>query len=268
INPSFTLTQAALSGWAARGWSTGTAGNSGITYSNGVAFTRDSNVTLYGMYYQTITLYYNGNGNTGGSTANQTGTRYYNSNGNVTNPSFTLSANGFAKTGYTFSAWALNGGTQYSAGASVTLAASATMYAVWTYVGAPFYIVDKYTCQDNYANAITWSMVSGSNVSKVRTWTAGMYGSTVYGTSTGGNCGFKAKSSAINTNGNRTLSISAGSSNEGGQITVNGITQTPSQLTTNTWDISGLTTFNIEFYAGAWELSGDPYMQFGKIYLS
>ena len=34
----------------ARGWSTGTAGNSGITYNNGAAFTRDSNITLYGAY--------------------------------------------------------------------------------------------------------------------------------------------------------------------------------------------------------------------------
>lgn len=65
INPSFTLTQAGLSGWTARGWSTGTAGNSGITYNNGAAFTRDSNTTLYGMYQQTITLSYNGNGASG-----------------------------------------------------------------------------------------------------------------------------------------------------------------------------------------------------------
>ena len=133
INPSFTLTQAGLSGWTARGWSTGTAGNSGITYNNGAAFTRDSNITLYGMYQQTITLSYNGNGASGGSTAAQSGTRYYNSNGATVNPSFILRANGFARTNYSFAAWALGsaGGTQYKTGTGVTLTANTTFYAYW-----------------------------------------------------------------------------------------------------------------------------------------
>lgn len=212
-NPTFTLTQAALSGWTARGWSTSTAGNGGIIYNNGAAFTRDSNVTLYGLYnqtitltyyncstsaastsgtryynpgsgsianptftltpaplsgwtfrgwatspsaaagiayssisgtafaasttvyaayYQTITLSYNGNGSTSGSTAAQTGTRYWNT-GNISNPSFTLRSNGFSRSGYTFSKWAFGntGGTQYAAGASITLSTSTVMYAVW-----------------------------------------------------------------------------------------------------------------------------------------
>ncbi len=138
LNPTFTLTQAGLSGWTARGWSTGTAGNSGITYNNGAAFTRDSNITLYGMYQQTITLSYNGNGASGGSTAAQSGTRYYNSNGATVNSSFTLRANGFSRSGCTFKKWALGsiGGTQYAAGAGITLSASAVMYAVWTGVQA------------------------------------------------------------------------------------------------------------------------------------
>lgn len=210
-NPSFTLTQTAMSGWTARGWSTSTAGNGGITYANGTAFTRSSNITLYGMYQQTITLTYyngsstasttsgtryynpgsgnisnpaftltpaslsgwtfrgwatssaatagiayssisntafgasttvyaaysqtitlsyNGNGATSGSIATQTGTRYWNT-GNVLNPSFTLPANAFTRPGYTFSYWALNGGTAYSPGAVVTLETSASMYAAW-----------------------------------------------------------------------------------------------------------------------------------------
>lgn len=211
VNPTFTLYQAALTGWTARGWSTSTAGNGGITYANGAAFTRDSNITLYGMYQQTITLTYyngnstasttsgtryynpgsgnisnptftltpaslsgwtfrgwatssaaaagiayssisntalganttvyaaysqtitlsyNGNGATSGSIAAQTGTRYWNT-GNVSNPSFTLQANAFTRPGYTFSYWALNGGTAYSPGAVVTLETSASMYAAW-----------------------------------------------------------------------------------------------------------------------------------------
>lgn len=221
VNPTFTLTQTVLPGWTARGWSTSTAGNGGISYNNGAAFTRDSNITLYGLYYQTITLtYYNGstsaastsgtryynpgssgiidptftltpaslsgwtfrgwatssaaaagiaygsisgtafaasttvyaayhrtitlsysgNGATGGSTAAQTGTQYWNT-GNISNPTFTLAANGFARSGYTFSKWALGsaGGTQYAAGASITLSESNTMYAVW--ISAGYYAV-------------------------------------------------------------------------------------------------------------------------------
>lgn len=136
-SPSFALTQAAKSGWSARGWSTSAAGNGGITYANGAAFTRNSDVTLYGMYQQAVTLSYSGNGATGGSTAAQTGYRYYNSNGQTLNASFSLRANGFTRTSYTFSKWALGsaGGTQYAAGAGVTLAASTIFYALW--VGNP-----------------------------------------------------------------------------------------------------------------------------------
>ena len=54
---------------------------------------------LYGRYSQTITLSYNGNGASGGSTAAQTGTRYWNT-GNLANPSFALRTNGFTRTGY------------------------------------------------------------------------------------------------------------------------------------------------------------------------
>lgn len=133
-NPTFTLYQVTMTGWATRGWSASTAGNGEISYNNGAAFTRDSNITLYGMYGQSITLSYNGNGATGGSNVAQIGTRYHNSGtGAIANPSFTLSASGFVRTNYAFAKWALNSGsgTQYAVGASITLDANATMYAVW-----------------------------------------------------------------------------------------------------------------------------------------
>lgn len=77
----------------------------------------------------TYTVRYNGNGNTGGSTANSTHT--YDTNGN-------LSANGFTKTGYTFAGWSTspNGGVVYSNQQSVrnlsqTNGAVIDLYAVW-----------------------------------------------------------------------------------------------------------------------------------------
>lgn len=125
-NPSVTLSQASKSGWSTRGWSTSTAANAGVSHNNGATITLNNNYTLYGLYYQTITLSYSGNGSDSGSTASQSGTRYYNSSGNTSNPSFTLANNGFAKTGYFFTGWDLG-----SAGSKITLSASATAYAQW-----------------------------------------------------------------------------------------------------------------------------------------
>lgn len=128
-NPSFTLTQKAVSGWSARGWSTSNAGNAGIAYNNGATFTRDSNITLYGLYQKTVTVTYNGNGATGGSTASQTGTAYWAPAGTI-NASFTVSNNGYSRTEYVFSNW-LCDGNYYSPGATISLFSDVTFYAQW-----------------------------------------------------------------------------------------------------------------------------------------
>lgn len=131
VNPSFTLAQASKSGWSVRGWSTGTAGNSGITYNNNTAFTRDSNVTLYGMYQQTITVTYYNNSTSASST---TGTRYWNSGKNVyTNPSFALTQ--AASSGWTPRGWSTtnagNAGITYNSGATFTRDSNVTLYGLY-----------------------------------------------------------------------------------------------------------------------------------------
>lgn len=135
-NPSFTLSQNAVSGWTVRGWATSTGATAGVAVSNGGTVTLSANATYYGMYYQTITLSYSGNGNTGGSTAAQTGTRYWNSAGNYSNPSFSLRSCGFTRTNYSFVNWRMGStsGTAYNAGASVTLNANTVFYATWQMV--------------------------------------------------------------------------------------------------------------------------------------
>ena len=132
-NPSFKLTQSSRTGWNVRGWSTSTAANGSITYNNGASFTRNSNVTLYGMYQKTVTVSYNGNGATSGSTAAQSGTAYYNSNGNIINPSFTLRSNGFSRTNYKFINWrqGSTSGTARNPGTSIRLSSNTTFYASW-----------------------------------------------------------------------------------------------------------------------------------------
>ena len=118
-----------FSGWAKT--STGSAVYSDGESVKNLTTTNNGTVTLYAVW-SPITYYirYNGNGNTGGSTA--TSTHVYNVSSNTT-------ANGFTKTGYTFSGWSLtdSGSVQYNNGDSVlnlsfTNNAIIDFYAVWS----------------------------------------------------------------------------------------------------------------------------------------
>ena len=120
---------ASKSGWSFIGWRTDKTAN-GTVQSSITAGT--STINLYAVYRQTITLTYNGNGATSGSTASQSGYRYYN-NGNIINPSFALRSNGFTRTNYRFVNWRMGSasGTAYNVGSSVTLSNNTTFYAYW-----------------------------------------------------------------------------------------------------------------------------------------
>ncbi len=134
--PSFTIDDAELDDWTFLGWTTSTSATGTVSYTSISDRTFTASVTLYAKFSQTITLSYSGNGSTSGSVSSQTGTRYYNAKGNYNNPTLTLASNGFTKTHYSFTAWAMGStsGTQYAAGASVTLSADTTFYAIWTIV--------------------------------------------------------------------------------------------------------------------------------------
>lgn len=158
-NPKFTLTQSAKSGWTARGWSTGTSGNAAITYENGSEFARESSITLYGMYYKTVTLYYNGNGAITGSMNSDSKTAYYNSNENTVNPTFTLASNAFGLPGYHFVGWSTTASATSgaSAGTTVTLSSSVTYFAIWK-ISAVSMLSTTYFTPSDYVT------VSGSNL--------------------------------------------------------------------------------------------------------
>ena len=115
---------ASKSGWTFVGWRTDKTASSTVESSITAGTT---NINLYAVYRQSITLSYNGNGATSGSTAAQTGYRYYN-NTNIVNPSFTLRSNGFTRTNYKF---VNSSGTAYNAGSSIILSSNSTMYAYW-----------------------------------------------------------------------------------------------------------------------------------------
>ena len=132
----------------------GRAEGSGLYVFYQIFSAQPLDVTLYAVFRQTITLGYNGNGNTGGSTASQSGTRYYN-NGNVANPSFVLRTNGFTRTSYGFQNWAMGStsGTRYSSGASVTLATSTTFFAMWKLTSIPTSAANSLNIGDPYWQA-------------------------------------------------------------------------------------------------------------------
>ena len=129
VNPTFTIAQAAISGWSVRGWSTSTAGNGGITYGSLNNTTITANITLYAMYQQTIYLYCVANG----STSTYSGIRYYNSNGTTVNPAFTVGNP--SKSGATFNGWSASSSSTAIANATISnlsLAANTYRYAVFT----------------------------------------------------------------------------------------------------------------------------------------
>lgn len=129
VNPSFTLTQTDDPNWTERGWSTTNAGNASIAYANGATFTRDSNITLYGLYSQNIRLTTVANG----STTNTDKTRYWAPAGYI-NPTFTVSNP--SKSGATFKGWSTSASSTTVSNTSISnlsLSSSTTRYAVFTY---------------------------------------------------------------------------------------------------------------------------------------
>lgn len=110
-DPKFTLSQASKSGWTARGWSTGTAGNASVSYSSITNREFSSSTTLYGCYKQDITVTFKSYN----KTENVSGTYYYNSSGNTTNPSITA-PNGADYPGWTWRGWSFAGETHANAG--------------------------------------------------------------------------------------------------------------------------------------------------------
>ena len=149
----YTSTQSG-SGWEPVGWSTSSYamnaegelydGTHTIWVNFPIVGGGVNGIVYSAIYKRKPVIAYNGNTNTGGSTANTecTDYQYYNASGSVSSASScTLATNGFTKTGYTFNKWAAGSasGTQYAAGASYTYpnttwtsANTYTMYATWT----------------------------------------------------------------------------------------------------------------------------------------
>ncbi len=138
---SVTLTQGddctfTRTGYHFNGWNTAADG-SGTAHAGGSTYNAADNLTLYAQWdVNRYTISFDGNGATGGSTADNTNVAY--------NVQVNLTTNGYERTGYTFQGWAAsaNGPKVYDDQAQVTgLTAeddgAVTLYAVWE--------INKYT---------------------------------------------------------------------------------------------------------------------------
>ena len=99
-------------------------------------------LNLYAIYQRYLTMNYDGNGATGGTTTSHISDfpQYYNASGSLTSYTFTTKPNGYTRPGYDFDKWAEDGisGNQYAEGANVAFAPAVnssnttkTMYALW-----------------------------------------------------------------------------------------------------------------------------------------
>ena len=114
------------SGYEFVGWNT-KADGSGDSYTNGQSITPSGNITLYAQWkknevYYTISFNSNGGSGTMYSTEVQEGVNY------------TLPANTFSRTGYTFIGWNTNvngNGTSYNDKHTIMVRGNLTLYAQW-----------------------------------------------------------------------------------------------------------------------------------------
>ncbi len=111
-------------GYTFTGWNTA-ANGTGTAYADGATYPFTASATLYAQWSAApmVTVTFNGNGSTSGSMTPQTN-----------NFPTALTANGFSKTGYVFSAWTTtpSGGSSYANGATYPFSTSITLYAQWS----------------------------------------------------------------------------------------------------------------------------------------
>jgi uncharacterized repeat protein (TIGR02543 family) len=115
------------SGYVFTGWNT-QAGGGGTAYAAGATYSTAASATLYAQWAVGKTLTYDANGGQGTPPS---------AAAVVTGGSLTVlgNTNSMTKSGSTFGGWntLANGtGTDYAAGASITMGADQTLYAVWT----------------------------------------------------------------------------------------------------------------------------------------
>jgi uncharacterized repeat protein (TIGR02543 family) len=128
---TFTLsnTKPTRSGYTFVGWSKYNTTETADTYQPGGTITLSDSDTLYAIWKKTITLTHNANG--GSNAPSSQSKTVYNA---TTSHTFTISTTKPTRSGYTFLGWSTSStatSATYSAGGTITLSSSDTLYAIW-----------------------------------------------------------------------------------------------------------------------------------------
>lgn len=124
-------------GWSIVGWGTSKTATS-ASFKSGATATITNGTTYYAIYTNRVQVTYTANGGSGTSMTYSQGSAYFTANGttsyNTSPAKITLKTCTYTKSGCNFLKWAVGStsGTQYSAGETVSMTASATLYAIWS----------------------------------------------------------------------------------------------------------------------------------------
>lgn len=167
------------SGYTFLGWGTSASATS-VAYAKGSSYTANSGTTLYAVWKKTITLTYNANNGT--SAPSSQSATIYNA---TTSYKFTLSSTKPTRTGYTFLGWSTSSTattSSYSAGGTITLSDSTTLYAVWreNYLTVSYYsnYADYFNSGSSYTPLNTVSATTNVKVYEYKFKYATAYNST------------------------------------------------------------------------------------------
>ena len=149
-------------GFSFAGWATSSGGS--IVYTDSQTVTLYETATVFAKWTAgTFILTFDSNTATSGSMSTQSFTA---------GTSQAISSNGFSKSGFTFGGWSSSSGgsVEYANGASLTIYASTTLYAIWVATYSVTYTLDGGSgtapTESDKASGATFNLASGSGLIK------------------------------------------------------------------------------------------------------
>jgi uncharacterized repeat protein (TIGR02543 family) len=149
-------------GYSFAGWATSSSGS--VVYTDSQTVTLYETATVYAKWTAgTFTLTFDSNTATSGSMSGQSFTA-----GNAQ----AITSNGFSKSGFTFGGWSTTSGgsVEYANGASLTIYANTTLYAIWVATYSVTYTLDGGSgtapTESDKASGATFNLASGSGLTK------------------------------------------------------------------------------------------------------
>jgi uncharacterized repeat protein (TIGR02543 family) len=152
----------AKTGFSFGGWATSSGGS--VVYTDSQTVTLYETATVYAKWTAgSFTLTFDSNTATSGATSSQSFTA---------GTAQAIASNGFSKTSFSFAGWSSSSGgsVEYTNGASLTIYADTTLYAIWTPTYSVTYTLDGGSgtapTETDKAGGATFNLASGSGLTK------------------------------------------------------------------------------------------------------